>query len=74
MGQLERRAEVISGKFNSQNIANTLWVFPTMGTKPGDRMMGQLERRSEEISGEINSHHVTNSLWTLRCFCIQFRI
>jgi hypothetical protein len=25
MGQLERRAEAISGEFNSQNVANTLW-------------------------------------------------
>jgi hypothetical protein len=27
MGQLERRAEVISGEFNSQNVANTLWAL-----------------------------------------------
>jgi len=39
MGQLERRAEAISGDFNSQSVANTLWVFPKMKTKPGDRTM-----------------------------------
>jgi hypothetical protein len=27
MGQLERRAEAISGEFNSQNVANTLWAL-----------------------------------------------
>jgi hypothetical protein len=27
MGQLERRAEAISGEFNSQNVANTLWAI-----------------------------------------------
>ncbi len=37
---LERRAETISGEFNSQNVANTLRAFATMGTKPGERMMG----------------------------------
>jgi hypothetical protein len=42
-------AEVISGEFNSQSVANTLWVYVTMGTKPGGRMMGQLERQSETI-------------------------
>ena len=26
MGQLERRAEAISGEFNSQDVANTLWA------------------------------------------------
>ena len=27
MGQLERRAEAISGEFSSQNVANTLWAI-----------------------------------------------
>jgi hypothetical protein len=27
MGKLERRAEAISGEFNSQNVANTLWAI-----------------------------------------------
>jgi hypothetical protein len=35
MGQLERRAEAISGEFKSQAVANTLWAYATMGTKPG---------------------------------------
>ena len=34
---LEHRAETISGEFNSQAVANTLWVFATMGRKPGSR-------------------------------------
>jgi hypothetical protein len=38
---------------NSQAVANTLWVFTTMGTNPGKWMMGQLERWTEEISGEL---------------------
>jgi hypothetical protein len=32
--ELERRAEAISGVFNSQAVANTLWAFVTMGAKP----------------------------------------
>jgi hypothetical protein len=32
--ELEQRAEAISGEYNSQNVANTLWAFATMGTKP----------------------------------------
>jgi hypothetical protein len=65
--ELERRAEAISGEFNSQNVANTLWAFATMGTKPGKRMMGQLERRAETISGEFNSQEVANTLWAFAC-------
>jgi hypothetical protein len=40
MGQVERRAEAISGEFKSQNVANTLWSYATMERKPGERMMG----------------------------------
>ena len=60
---LERRAEAVAGKFNSQNVANMLWAFATMGTKPGERMMGQLERRAEAISGEFNWQAVVNTPW-----------
>jgi hypothetical protein len=52
---LERRVELMSGKFNWQEVANKMWAFATMGTKPGERMTGQLERRTEAISGEFNS-------------------
>ncbi len=52
---LERRAEAMSGEFNSQEVANTLWAFATMGTKPGERMTVQVGRRTEAISGEFNS-------------------
>ena len=41
MGQVEWWTDTISGEVKSQDVANTLWVFATMGTKPGDRMMGQ---------------------------------
>jgi hypothetical protein len=48
-GVAGRLAEAISGELNSQDIANTLWAFATMGTKPGERIIGQLERRAEVI-------------------------
>jgi hypothetical protein len=57
--------QTISGEFNSQAVANTLWAF-VMGTKPGERMMGQLERRAEAISactGKFNSQDTANTLW-----------
>jgi hypothetical protein len=42
--ELERRTKVISGEFNSEDIANTC-AFATMGTKPGEL--------AEAISGEF---------------------
>ncbi len=51
----EGRSELISGEFYSQHITNTLWEFPTMGRKPGERMMGHLEGRSGggPVGGDI---------------------
>jgi hypothetical protein len=69
MVQLEGRAEAISGEFNSQAVANTLWAFATMGRKPGERLMGKLEGRAEAISGEFNMQHVANTLWSMCFFC-----
>jgi hypothetical protein len=34
--------EEISGKFNSQNVANALWAYLTMWKKPGELLMGTL--------------------------------
>ncbi len=59
---------------NSQAVANTLWVFTTMGTNPGKWMMGQLEGWTEEISGEFNSEDVPNTLWTLSFFRVHFNL
>ena len=40
-GQLERRAETISGEFTSQEVAKTLWAYVTIVTKLGEQVMGQ---------------------------------
>ena len=64
--RLERRAEAISGEFNSQNVAyTTQWAFATMGRKLGKHVKGQLERRAEAISGEFQPQEVTSMMWAL---------
>ena len=67
---LERRADAISGEFNSRDVANTLWAIATMGAKPGERMMGQLKRRAEAISGEFNTQDVANTLFYLHSLLV----
>jgi hypothetical protein len=57
--------QAISGEFNSQSDANTLWALATMGRKPAERIMGKLERRAEAISDmkhEILAWAVRSSL------------
>jgi hypothetical protein len=71
MGMLELRAVEIAGMFNSQNVANTLWSFATMGWKPGERVMGILEGRVEEMAGTFKSQGVANTLWSTCFLCIH---
>jgi hypothetical protein len=52
----------MSGEFNSQGVANTLWAFATMGGKPGERMMGQVEGLAEAIAWGLNSQELGHLL------------
>ena len=39
--ELEGRAETLAGTFNTQDVANTLWAYATMGREPGAGMRGR---------------------------------
>ena len=58
--ELEGRAEAVSGTFNAQDMANTLWAYATMGRKPGAGLMRELEGRAEALAGtfKIGRAHV----------------
>ena len=50
-GELERRGDALAGTFNSQDVANTLWAYATMGwayatigREPGAGVTRALER------------------------------
>jgi hypothetical protein len=45
---LEQQAEAPAGTFNTQEAANTLWTFATMGREPGAGMMRELQQREYE--------------------------
>ena len=66
MRELERRAEAVAGTFNSQEVANTLWAYATMGREPGAGMTRELERRAEAVAGNFNAQGVANPLWAMR--------
>merc|ERR1712003_299870 len=64
-GVMERFEEEIDrklGDFNSQDIANSIWAFATLGHKPS---VGVLKRFEEEIDrklSDFNSQHISNVL------------
>ena len=47
MRELEGLAEAVAGTFNTQDVANTLWAYATMGREPGAGLMRELEGRAE---------------------------
>jgi len=54
---------VLSGTFNAQGVANTLWAYATMGRAPGAGVMRALEGRAEAVAGTFNALEVANTLW-----------
>jgi hypothetical protein len=42
MGLLEGRVETISGEFNVQTVANTLWAYATIGGKTVESVNGSV--------------------------------
>ena len=63
MRVLEGRAEALAGRFNAQNVANTLWAYATMGRAPGAGLMRELEGRAEALAGLFKAQDVANTLW-----------
>ena len=43
---LDSKVEEVARECNSQEVANTLWAYATMGRKPGERALGALEARA----------------------------
>ena len=54
MREMEGLLETVSDTFNSQNVANTLWVYATMERKPGACLMRELEGQVEAMAGTFN--------------------
>ena len=49
--------------FNTQNMANTLWAYATLGREPGAGMMSALEGQAEALTGTFKAQEVANTLW-----------
>ena len=53
--------EEVARGCNSQEVANILWSYATMGRAPGERVPGVLEARVEGLARERNSHEVATT-------------
>jgi len=63
MRELEGRAEALACTCNTQDVANTLWAYATMGREPGAGLLQELEGRDEALAGTFNVQNVANTLW-----------
>ena len=65
MRELEGLAEAVAGTFNTQDVANTLWAYATIGREPGARVMRELEGWAEAVEGTFNAQDLCINALTL---------
>jgi len=63
LGPLEQHTEALADTFNTQDVANTIWAYATMGREPGAGLMRVLEGRAEALAGTFKAQGVANTLW-----------
>jgi uncharacterized protein with PIN domain len=63
IAELGRKAVATATAFNAQAVANTLWAYATMGTRPGERLIRALEAQAEATAASFNAQNVANTLW-----------
>ena len=51
LARMDARVEAVARECNSQDVANTLWAYATMGRRPGERVLGALEAGLLAASG-----------------------
>ena len=57
-------------EFKSQEVANILWAFATLGIQK-EALFDELTTRALQISGSFNSQNVANTLWAFATLDIQ---
>ena len=65
MRELEGLAEAVAGTFNTQDVANTLWAYATIGREPGARVMRELEGWAEAVEGPFTAQDLCINALTL---------
>jgi hypothetical protein len=65
MRGLEVQLDAMTGTFNTQNVANTLWAYIAMGREPGAGLMRAFEGLAEALAGTFNTQDVANTLCRL---------
>ncbi|CAK9036248.1 unnamed protein product [Durusdinium trenchii] len=62
---LVRRAEVVVGNMNGQNVANIIWSAAKLRNRPPEllELMPRLTNRGGKIIGQLDSQNVANIFW-----------
>ena len=70
MTALAAAAERRMRDFNSQSLANTAWVFATVGHKD-ERLFKALAAATEQRMRDFNSQELANTVWAFAKLGIQ---
>ena len=60
---LDSGAIRVASEMNSQEVANTVWGYATLGRQPGDETWRALETSAKRVAPEMNSQNVANTVW-----------
>ena len=71
MGQMERRAEAISGEFNWVDITQIIWFYVKTKGKPSETLLTLLEEQALAQTDSPKTHHLIMLFWAYATFKLR---
>ena len=63
LAELEEAMERVAPDMNSQNVANTIWAYGTLGVPPSPQVIDELEAALRRVVTEMIPQHLSNIIW-----------
>ena len=71
LAELEEAIERVAPDMNSQNVANTVWAYGTLGVPPSPQVIHELEAALRGVVMEMNPQHLANIIWAYSKFGLR---
>lgn len=62
-GEIEEQALLLMGRFNAQELSNTLWAYAKLGIQPGGQLLQRFEANCTQQMQYFNVQGVANTAW-----------
>ena len=68
LAELEEAIERVAPDMNSQNVANTIWAYGTLGMPPSPQVIDELEAALRRVVTEMKPQALSNIIWAYSKF------